>query len=340
MPQGARNPLLGRLIGPHLPLRKGLRRAAERAGSIGATAIQVFADNPTSWRRRSGPPEGLEEFLAELRARGVRSLAIHAPYLINLAAADPDVREKSITTLTTELRLGSAFGAHAVNVHVGSHVGRGAHLGIDLVAGAVARVLAAVDDAPGSPLLVLENSAGQGNGLGSSIEELAAILDAAAAHGANDARIGICLDTAHLWGAGYALDDPDAVDCLLREVEARLGPHRLRMLHLNDSKVARGARRDRHEHIGAGMIGQAGLRYVLVHPGLAGIPVYLETPGMDAGFDAVNMDRVRRLIAGEPLGELPERALGPGQGDRARAMDRAIPDGPPGRLPGLPDAAA
>ncbi len=295
----------GRLIGPHLPLARGLPRAADRAGAIGATAIQVFADNPTAWRRRTEPPDDLDEFLRRLEAHGIRSLAIHAPYLINLAAADIDFREKSIHALASELRMGRAYGAHAVCVHVGSHVGQGLDRGIELVGGGLASALAEVGDGPGLPIIALENSAGQGDGLGTSVEELAAIVDAAAAAGADASRIGVCLDTAHLWGAGYALDDPLAVDRLLADVDARLGPHRLRMLHLNDSKVACGSRRDRHAHIGAGMIGRTGLRHLLMHPRLALVPAYLETPGMDAGFDAINMDRVRRIITGEPFEELP-----------------------------------
>jgi deoxyribonuclease-4 len=217
--------------------------------------------------------------------------------------------ERSIATLASELRMAQAYGAHAVNVHVGSHMGQGAERGIAQIGLGLRSVLAEVGADPDGPMIVLENSAGQGDGLGSSIEELAAILEGAARAGADVRRIGFCLDSAHLWGSGYDLDDPDAIDALLLRVDAELGPERLRMLHLNDSRAVKGSRQDRHEHIGAGNIGRNGLRNLLTHPRLAAVPTYLETPGMDSGYDAVNMERVRRLIADDPLDELPPEAF-------------------------------
>jgi deoxyribonuclease-4 len=157
-------------------------------------------------------------------------------------------------------------------------------------------------------MLVLEDSAGQGDSVGVTLAELGAILRAAADHGADPARVGICLDTAHLWGAGYALDTPAGVDALVEELRREVGLDRLAMLHLNDSRAARGSRMDRHEHVGGGAIGAAGMGALLRHPALTGVPAYLETPGMDTGWDAVNMDRVRRLLAGEPLPDLPPEA--------------------------------
>ncbi len=306
--------LRGRPLGPHLPLGGGLLKAAERARFIGATAVQVFGDNPTAWRRRDVPPRELPAFRERLAEHGIRFIAVHAPYLINLASSDPVFWERSVATLASELRMAQAYGAHAVNVHVGSHVGQGVKRGIAQLGEGLRAVLNEVGHDPDGALIVLENSAGQGDGLGSSIEELAAILEGAARAGADIRRIGFCLDTAHLWGSGYDLDDPDAIDALLARVDAELGAERLQMLHLNDSRAAKGSRHDRHEHIGAGQIGRSGLRSLLMHPRLANVPTYLETPGMDSGYDAVNMERVRRLIADEPLDELPPeafRSLGP-----------------------------
>ncbi len=158
-------------------------------------------------------------------------------------------------------------------------------------------------------MLVLENTAGMGDGLGSRLEDLVDIVEAAAMAGLEPERLGFCLDTAHLWGAGYDLDDPEALDRLLTRFDAELGPRYLRLLHLNDSRATRGSQRDRHEHIGAGLIGQGGMTALLTHPRLAAVPAYLETPGMDLGYDRVNMDRVRRLIAGRELPRLPARAF-------------------------------
>jgi deoxyribonuclease IV len=304
--QGA---LLGRPLGPHLQLGAGLLKAADRARVIGATAVQVFVDNPTAWRRRTEPPRELPAFRERLAAQGIGFIAVHAPYLINLASSDPSIWERSVRVMVSELRMARAYGAHALNVHAGSHVGQGVDLGIAQIGEGLRAVLAEVDLDPECPPIVLENSAGQGDGLGGSIEEFAAILEAAAHAGADVQRIGICLDSAHLWGTGNDVDDPEAFDAFLVRFDAEVGLERLRMLHLNDSRAAKGSRQDRHEHIGAGRIGRRGLRHVLTHPRLANVPTYLETPGMDSGYDAVNMERVRRLIADDQLDELPPEAF-------------------------------
>ena len=295
----------GRPIGPHLQLGGGLLKAADRAVLIGASAVQVFADNPTAWRRKQVPPAQIGAFRQRLAEAGIGSLAVHASYLVNLASPNPEFRERSIETLVAELRMGVAYGAHAVNMHIGSHVGQGVERGTDMVGLGIARVLADVRGEADLPMLVMENAAGSGGGLGSSIAEILAIVEAAVRHGADASRVGICLDTAHLWGFGYDLAEPDAIDAFLAEFDAELGPQMLRMIHLNDSRAERGSKQDRHEHIGSGTIGERGLRHLVTHPRLALVPTYLETPAMEAGYDAVNLDRVRRLIRGESLDVLP-----------------------------------
>lgn len=300
-PDVARAALAGRRIGPHLALGPGLQRAVDRARVVGATAIQVFADNPTAWRRREEPRGGLDAFRAALSAADIGPLAIHAPYLINLATPDDALRARSIEVIVHELVMGRHFGARYLNVHVGSHRRTDVEAGLARVGESLARALDAVSGESDLPLLVLENSAGQGDSVGVTVAELAEILRAAAAAGCDPARVGLCLDTAHLFGAGYAIDDPGAIDALLAELDASAGPDRLAMLHLNDARHARGSRLDRHEHLAAGGIGRAGMRHLLTHPRLAGVPAYLETPDMDEGWDAVNMDRVRRLIADDPI---------------------------------------
>ena len=200
------------------------RRTAR--SSIGATCVQVFADNPTAWRRKPQPPAKIAEFRARLEAGGVGRLAVHASYLVNLAAANPEFRERSIENLVSDLRMGAAYGAHAVNVHIGSHVGQGVETGTRLVGEGIAEVLRRVSDEADTPRLVLENSAGGGGTLGTTVPEVAAILRAATAAGAPKARVGICLDTAHLWGSGYDLSDPDAIDALVLEVDREIGLER------------------------------------------------------------------------------------------------------------------
>jgi deoxyribonuclease IV len=291
-------------------------RAADRAAAIGATALQVFSDNPTSWRRRPTLPRELPAFLDRLAAHGIAPLAIHAPYLVNLAGPDPDIHERSVAVLANELRVAADYGAQFVNVHVGSHRGAGVEAGIDRLADGILRTFAllasdpalAVPDAGGT-MLVLENSAGGGFGLGVSLEELAQIEAAVTAAGVDPSRFGYCLDTAHAWGAGYAIDTPDGVDAVLAEFDRRMGLHRLRMVHLNDSRSGLGSRADRHEHIGAGRIGAPGLRRLLAHPALDHVTYYLETPGMEDGWDAVNIARVLALADGRDLEPLPPEAF-------------------------------
>jgi deoxyribonuclease IV len=297
----------GRRIGAHLPIADGLLKAADRAREIGATAIQIFTDNPTSWRRRADPPAELDEFVRRLAEYDIAPLAIHAPYLINLAGPRDDFWEHSCVRLANELRVGALYGARFVVVHIGSHRGLTRDEGLARLAAGLRRVL---DEAgKDGPLLVLENSAGMGDGLGSNIADLADVAEVAARAGVDDRRLGFCLDTAHLWGAGYGLDTPEGLDELLAQVDARLGREKVVMLHLNDSRTTRGSRLDRHEHIGAGLIGYEGLRSLLCHEWLADLPTYLETPGMDTGYDAINLERVRLILAGEPLPELPPEAF-------------------------------
>jgi deoxyribonuclease IV len=158
-------------------------------------------------------------------------------------------------------------------------------------------------------MLVLENSAGSGGGLGTSVEELARIAAAVAGLGIPDDRVGFCLDTAHAWGAGIDIGSPSAIDDMVAAFDERIGLGRLVMVHLNDSRSERGSRTDRHEHLGAGLIGSQGLGHVLRHPALAHVAYVLETPGMDVGYDAISMARARAMAAGLPLDALPAEAF-------------------------------
>jgi deoxyribonuclease-4 len=327
----------GRRVGAHLPLGHGMVRAVERAHEIGLDTLQVFSDNPTAWRRRTEPPRELPAFRARLDELGMGPIAIHASYLVNLAGSDSIFIERSAAVLRSELEIAPSFAARFVNSHIGSHRGTDVETGIARLADGVSQVLGEVDDAPDGATLVLENSSGSGDGLGSSLEEIAAILDAIAARGIPARRVAVCLDTAHLWGAGFPISDPVAVDRLIGDVDRLIGLDRLVMIHLNDSRAALGSRADRHEHVGAGSIGAAGLHALLCDPRLVHVTYYLETPGMDEGYDAVNAARVRDLIAGRPLADLPPEAMNlrgsrarahpahePGEGDGSAPVERRV----------------
>lgn len=314
----------GRRLGAHLAMADGMVKTADRAAEIGATALQIFSDNPTAWRRRAAPSPEIPAFRERLAAAGIAPLVIHASYLVNLAGSDPRYHERSVAVLATELRSARRFGAAIVNVHVGSHGGAGVEAGIERLVTAVRRALEAENDAepeadapeadapvqPGEPAVIaLENSVGTGFGLGINVDELAAIAEALRDGGVPDDRIGFCLDTAHAWGAGYTMSGPDAIDALLGDFDRRIGLARLRLIHLNDSRSALGSRLDRHEHLGAGRIGAAGLAHVLLHPRLSHASYILETPGMDEGYDAINLARAVALARGEPLEPLPAGAF-------------------------------
>ena len=306
MPTDLRALLGGRPIGCHMPLGRGMVHAVERGQEIGAAVLQVFADNPTAWRRRTAPPAELPAFRARLAELGFGPTAVHAAYLINLAGADEDFWARSVEGLAAELRMAVPYGAAFVVVHAGSHRGTSPEAGRVRLGLGMARALSAAGPLPDGPLLVLENSAGGGDAVGVRLEELAEILEEASRQGADEERLKVCLDTAHLWAAGYEISRPEGLDEVLHRFDELLGPSRLAMLHLNDAKAGLGSHADRHQHLGAGQIGPLGLGHLLRHERLARVPAYLETPGMDEGFDAVNMARARLLIADEPLPDLPE----------------------------------
>jgi deoxyribonuclease-4 len=283
----------------------GLMKAARRARQIGATALQVFSDNPTAWRRRPEPPARAPEFVAYLAAHDIAPIAIHASYLINLAGSREPFASQSRAGLLYEMQRAPAFGARYVNTHIGSHRGGGREAGIRRIIENVNAVLA---DSPSEVVLVLENSSGGGDNLGSRIEDLAAILEGV--DPSHEPRLAFCLDTAHLWGAGYDISSADAARGVLDRFDGLIGLDRLALIHLNDSRSELGSRNDRHEHLGAGKIGPVALSAFLRDPRLAGTAFMMETPGVDEGYDAVNMRRAWLLYGGAAtLPQLPPKAF-------------------------------
>lgn len=281
----------------------GLIRIAERAAEIGATTLQIFSDNPTAWRRRAKSHPDAAAFRRRLAELEIGPLAIHAAYLVNMAGPDDDLFARSVSMVRHEVEHAHEFGARFVNVHTGSHRGSGVEAGVARIVEGLERATDGLYDSDARsemPLVVLENSAGGGAGIGTTIEELAMVLDSAGQRGL-DGRLAICLDSAHLWGAGYDVSNPAAVDDLLVDFDRLIGLDRLAMIHLNDSTSARGSRHDRHTHLGEGLIGREGLAHLLCHPALSHVAYYLETPGMEDGFDAINVARLWDLAAGRPL---------------------------------------
>ena len=292
-------------------------KAVDRAHEIGAGALQIWGDNPTAWQRRAQPPADQAAFRTRLIELDIAPIAIHASYLVNLAGHEEDLFGRSVRLLASEMRAAPGYLGRFVNVHVGSHRGAGVAAGTERLAEGIALVLAEVDDGPDAARVVLENSPGSGFGLGTNVTELAGIFEVAVARGVPAHRLGFCLDAAHAWAAGIDVSDPVAIDALLADFDERIGLEQLVMIHLNDSKSELGSRIDRHEHLGAGQIGAPGLRHLLSHPALAHATYYIETPGMDEGYDAVNIARAFDIAAGRPLAALPPEAMEMG-GSRSR----------------------
>lgn len=291
-------------VGLHLGVRFGLLKAARRARQIGATALQIFSDNPTAWRRRQEPPPQAEAFVDYGAREGLRMISVHASYLINLAATREPFASQSREGLIVEMRRAPMYGATIVNTHIGSHRGSGPAAGLARI---VENVDAILESSPGEVRLVLENSSGGGDLLGSSIEELARILEGTSV--ASD-RLGFCLDTAHLWGAGYDVSSAEGASAVIDRFDELIGLDRLALVHLNDSRSERGSRTDRHEHVGAGRIGPIGLGTLIRDPRLQRVPFMMETPGVDEGWDAVNLRRAWLLWGGATeLPVLPPKAF-------------------------------
>lgn len=262
----------GPRIGRHMPTNSNPVKAARQAQQLGCEAIQIFASNPTGWQPPADDPARCAAFAQAARDYNLDPVVIHAPYLINLASPDDIIWEKSIALLSWTLQRGALLGAKYVVFHTGSHRGTGVETGIQRIVRALERIL---PETPREVMLLLENDVGAGNSLGHSFEQLATILNMLP-HYAD--HLGVCLDTAHLWGAGHDISTPQSTQDVLRQVDESIGLSRLEIIHLNDTEKALGSHRDVHARVGEGIIGSPGLRALLLDARLARVAVLLETP--------------------------------------------------------------
>jgi deoxyribonuclease IV len=262
----------------------GIKKALDNGVEMGAEVVQLFVQSPRAWRFPNHDPKDLQAFRSQSDELGIPAL-VHALYLVNLAAPDDGIYLKSIDTMRSTVDAACAIDADAVVFHIGSHLGAGLEAGLERVVPALAQVLERCND---RTWVLMENSAGAGGTIGRSIDELAVIFEALGRH----ERLGICLDSCHLFVSGVDVTDAGRLDDLLVDVDARIGLDRLRALHANDSKAPLGSNRDRHDNIGAGLMGE-GLGVFLAHPKLQGLPVVLEVPGADG--HGPNADEVRKL---------------------------------------------
>jgi deoxyribonuclease-4 len=267
----------------------GIDAAVARAREIGATAMQIFTQSPRQWRHPELDPEAADRFREARKAGRIADVACHATYLINLGATDDTTYHRSVNALSATMRTAGLIEADSVVVHLGSHLGRGLDAALHQIVPAVQIALGEIGD--GSTWLLFENTAGAGDTLGRTVEELARVMDELG----RPERTGICLDTCHLWASGVDITDPGRMDDLVGEVDERIGLDRLRCLHVNDAAVGLGANRDRHAPVGLGEIG-GGLSVMLGHPRLQDLPAILETPGAESGaIDGGEVATLRRL---------------------------------------------
>jgi deoxyribonuclease IV len=263
------------LVGAHVSSAGGLPRAIERGIERDCRAIQIFNQSPRMWRPGSWRDEEVAAFRDAMAESSIEAVVIHAIYLLNCASEDPEIRAKSRVSLIGSLRAGSAIGAGAVILHPGSAKAGETERAIARAGETIAEALAESEGCP----LHLENTAGAGGTLGRSIEELAALL--ASAGGGE--RLGLCLDSCHLYASGYDIRTPAGMDVLLELIGSQVGLERVGSLHLNDSQAPLGSNRDRHANVGAGELGEEGCAAFLGAPALQGLPCLLETPGQKRG---------------------------------------------------------
>jgi deoxyribonuclease IV len=281
-------------IGAHLSAAGGIHTAVDRAEAIGAESLQLFTQSPRAWRPTNHDPASFARFRERRAEVGLHGVLCHALYLCNLAAPNDEVYEKSIAAMRNTMEVASGIGADAVVFHIGSHLGSGFEHGLERVVPALEQVVELTTD---ETWLLMENAAGTGGTIGRSIDELATVFDRLDRH----PRLGICLDSCHLYASGVDVTDPARLDALLDEVDATIGLDRLRALHVNDSATALGSNRDRHANIGDGLLGE-GLGVFLANPRLQGLPAVIETDGPDGKGPDANEVRKAKEIGARAIG--------------------------------------
>ncbi|MCW5937247.1 MAG: deoxyribonuclease IV [Fimbriimonadaceae bacterium] len=285
--------MAARLIGGHMPTSGGIEKGLDRGRAIGCTAIQVFTSSPQQWKPRDLTPETVSLFRTKAEELGYTGRIVsHDSYLVNLASEDPELREKSRTALTRELHRCSRLGIPWAVSHIGAHGGQGSEAGLQLAAEEVRQVLA---ESPADVTLLAETTAGQGSVLNAKFEEIARLIELVG----GDPRLGVCLDTCHIFAAGYDISTDEGYDSTFAEFERLIGTERVKAVHANDSKHACGTRKDRHEHLGQGAIGERAFRRLVHDPRFELVPIVVETPESETH----HAENVARLFAwaAEPL---------------------------------------
>ena len=279
------------LLGAHVSTAGGVASAIDRACAIGCTAMQIFVKNNMQWFAKPLGAAEVRAFREHPLRDSLRSVFGHSGYLINLAASDRTFHENSMRSLCEELMRANQLGLPFLVLHPGAHMGRGVEAGLEKVVASLDAIYGVIPEA--ETRIALETTAGQGSSLGRTFEELAFILCSCR----EPERFCVCIDTAHLFAAGYDLGSDEGIMRTFAQFKKLIGFKRLAAIHMNDSKAAAGSRVDRHEHIGKGKIGLDAFRYIMREPRFRNIPKVLETPkGRDMAEDVVNLATLRSLL--------------------------------------------
>ncbi|HEX5482838.1 MAG TPA: deoxyribonuclease IV [Terriglobia bacterium] len=288
-------------VGVHTSIAGGVENAAHHAKKIACDTFQMFSANPRGWRMLDLSPDACERFRQARAEYGLHPVAVHDNYLINLAAADDLIREKSIEAFRKELQRALALGADYLVTHPGSANGASPAGGI---ANCVQSLLKAAQGMNLDGLMILiENTAGQGSVIGRTFEEVAEIMAGAS----GDLPVGACVDTAHCFAGGYPIDTPEGLEKTIRQIDSTIGLKNLRVIHANDSKSAFSSHVDRHEHIGKGQIGAEAFGRIVRHAKLKSIPFICETPIDKPGDDLRNLRMMRKLAEPDVQPAIPLR---------------------------------
>jgi deoxyribonuclease-4 len=273
-------------LGCHVSIAGSVDKAVDKAQELGCNTFQVFTRSPRMWRHREFRQEEIEAFKRKRRDAGIDPVFSHMPYLPNLSSSNPEPYRKSVDSLRLELSRCNLLDIPFLVTHLGSHLGKGLNIGIK-------QIVKAIDDAISGfdhfPTILLENTSGKTNEVGSTIEELRTIIDSVSTE-----RIGVCFDTCHAFARGYDVSTQEGIDSTIRGIEDTIGFDRIQLVHLNDSKGELGSRHDRHNHIGVGHIGENGFRRFL-RSKFKSKPLILETPVDDFRSDRGNLEKVREL---------------------------------------------
>jgi len=273
-------------LGFHVSIQGGVDKAVDRADVIGCTTFQIFTQSPRMWKHRELREEEVKRFKDRLRETGIDPVFSHMPYLPNLSTPNPVNYRKSVDTLIAEIRKCNQLGIRYLVTHLGSHLGSGPDRGIERIVEALNHVFAVFDE---TPTILLENTSGKTNEVGSTFHEISQIIERAESD-----RVGVCLDTCHAYTRGYNIAKRQGLSEALNELDSHVGLGRLHLVHLNDARDPLGSRLDRHEHIGLGNIGEEGFK-VILNSELREVPMVMETPMDERRADVDNMRKAMEL---------------------------------------------